>query len=190
MPGVRKAEPRDSAALANLAERTFRATFGAHNTPEDMDAYCAKTFGARIQAREIADPRIETFVCAEQDALLGYAQLRWQKAPRCVVAAKPVEIQRIYVDARWHGSGIARMLMDELLAAASKGGADRIWLGVWERNPRATAFYRKLGFDHVGDHVFQLGSDHQRDLVFCRAVHSIPGAVGDGRSLPAPPDTI
>jgi RimJ/RimL family protein N-acetyltransferase len=40
-----------------------------------------------------------------------------------------------------------------------------MWLGVWEYNPRAQRFYEKNGFRPVGQHVFQLGSDPQTDLL-------------------------
>ena len=40
-----------------------------------------------------------------------------------------------------------------------------MWLGVWEFNPRAQAFYEKYGFYEVGRHIFQLGSDPQTDLL-------------------------
>jgi ribosomal protein S18 acetylase RimI-like enzyme len=36
---------------------------------------------------------------------------------------------------------------------------------VWEHNPKAIAFYRKFGFETVGDHTFMLGLDRQRDIV-------------------------
>ena len=45
---------------------------------------------------------------------------------------------------------------------------DLIWLGVWEQNPRAIAFYTKWGFVEVGAQTFRLGSDLQRDLVMAR----------------------
>ena len=40
----RTAGPDDTAALAALAERVFRDTFGPHNRPEDMDAYCRTAY--------------------------------------------------------------------------------------------------------------------------------------------------
>lgn len=52
------------------------------------------------------------------------------------------------------------------------GAADVVWLGVWERNPRAIAFYRRSGFVEVGEHVFQLGSDPQRDVIMAKALGS------------------
>jgi diamine N-acetyltransferase len=166
-PALRPARPQDAAPLARLAERTFRETFAASNSAENMRVHCARNYGAALQAAEIADPGRTTIVADADGALVGYAQLRWNATP-CVDAARPAEVQRIYVDRPWQGRGVARALMDAMLARARDEGADRVWLGVWEHNPRARAFYRKCGFVDVGDHVFLLGAETQRDLVMAR----------------------
>lgn len=165
---IRTARLQDAAALAELAERTFRDTFEPHNTAENLRLHCARTYGEAIQAAEIADPRRTTIVADAGRTLAGYGQLRWN-GTACLVATRPAEIQRIYVDRRWHGHGVAQALMAALLAAARDGGADRVWLGVRERNDRARAFYRKAGFVEAGEHAFVLGDETQRDLVLARA---------------------
>jgi ribosomal protein S18 acetylase RimI-like enzyme len=50
--------------------------------------------------------------------------------------------------------------------AALELGGQHLWLGVWERNPRAIAFYLKSGFEKVGSHDFVVGGDTQTDWVF------------------------
>lgn len=167
-PTIRSARASDAAALAALAERTFRDTFASSNSDEDMRIHCARTYGEAIQAAEIADPRRTTLVADAGGTLAGYGQLRWN-ATACLVAARPAEIQRIYVDRPWHGRGVAQALMARLLDAAREGAADRVWLGVWEHNARARAFYAKSGFAEIGDHAFVLGRETQRDLVLARA---------------------
>ena len=77
---------------------------------------------------------------------------------------------RLYVLREWIGRGVGRELMQACLNEARQAGFRTIWLGVWERNPRAQAFYRKWNFRVVGEHVFQLGSDPQRDLLMERAL--------------------
>jgi ribosomal protein S18 acetylase RimI-like enzyme len=62
--------------------------------------------------------------------------------------------------------------MAHVLGRAKAAGAATLWLGVWERNPRALAFYRKWGFDVVGEHTFNLGDDPQRDFMMRRDVQS------------------
>jgi len=166
---IRRAVEEDAASLAELAERTFRDTFASGNRAEDMDAHCRKHYGREIQAAEIRDPDRVTFLCHAGDGrLVGYGLLSWKGAPACVRASRPAEVQRLYVDAAWHGRGIAQALMASLLDAAAAGGADVAWLGVWEKNPRALSFYAKSGFSVVGEHVFVVGSDPQRDLVLAR----------------------
>jgi ribosomal protein S18 acetylase RimI-like enzyme len=143
-------------------------TFAPHNADANMALHCARTYGAAIQAAEIADPARVTMVVDDGGELCGYAMLRWGTAPACVVARRPAEVQRIYVDRPWHGRGVAQALMAAMLEHARNGGADRVWLGVWEQNLRARAFYRRAGFADVGDHAFRLGDEVQRDRVMVR----------------------
>ena len=55
--------------------------------------------------------------------------------------------------------------MDAVRASARASGARVLWLGVWEHNPRAIAFYRKCGYIAVGSKTFDVGGDLQTDRV-------------------------
>jgi ribosomal protein S18 acetylase RimI-like enzyme len=170
LPQVRKAERADGARLAALAETTFRDTFSTMNTPENMELHCRHSYGEAIQAAEIVNPHMVTFLSEHEGELVGFAQLRWGKAPDAVVGSAPAEILRLYVARSHHGRGVAHDLMRACLAEAAQHRSDIVWLGVWERNPRAIAFYRKFGFAEVGAHVFALGEDPQRDIVMSRPI--------------------
>jgi ribosomal protein S18 acetylase RimI-like enzyme len=165
MPALRLALPGDALSLAVLAERTFRDAFGARNSPDNMDLHCAKCFGPDIQLREIGERGLVTTLADESGRLAGFTQLRLARASPAVTARKPAELNRIYVTAEWQGRGVARALMDRALADAARGGSDVLWLGVWEHNPKAMAFYRKFGFEVVGTQSSMLGQERQRDLV-------------------------
>jgi ribosomal protein S18 acetylase RimI-like enzyme len=167
---VRRAGRPDAKQLSSLAEATFRDTFEAKNTPENMALHCGTSYSEAVQTAEIADPDPVTLVCDSQGTLVGFAQLRWGGAPSCVVAAAPGEVQRLYVAREFHGMGVARSLMLACLDEMNARRSDVVWLGVWEHNPRAIAFYRKFGFAEVGEHIFSLGSDPQRDIVMARPV--------------------
>ncbi len=170
-PAIRRATADDAAALAALAERTFRDTFAAQNSAQNMDHHCRTHYGADIQASEIARADHVTLVVEAAGALIAYAQLRLAAAPACVPGKHPGEIQRFYVDQPWHGQGIAQALMAACLQALTEQGCDTVWLGVWEHNPRAIAFYCRHGFNEVGEHCFALGDDPQRDILLARVSH-------------------
>lgn len=167
---IRRAEPADAAALADFAARIFNETYGAYNRPEDMAAYLASRYGVRQQAEEIANPDLITLVAEEGGRLAAFAQVRRQEPPECVTEEATVEIWRFYVDRSWQGRGLAQRLMAGAFEAARGLGAHRIWLSVWERNPRAIAFYGKCGFRDVGTKDFWLGADLQTDRVLVAEV--------------------
>jgi len=170
MPDIRPAEVRDARPLAELAEKTFRATFEAMNAPQDMELHCETHYSEALQRREILDPEIETLVSEHDGALIGFVQLRWGHSPAPDAAQRPAEIQRLYVTQEWQGRGVAQDLMAGAIRLAEAQGADQVWLGVWERNPRAISFYKKCGFAEAGEHTFLLGTDPQRDIVMQRRV--------------------
>lgn len=173
MTQIRRATTEDATRLSELARATFRDTFETGNSPDDLAAYLAEAFTPTRQASEIADPA-SIVLLAERESesgsaeLIGYAHLVLGEAPECVHGPSPIELKRIYVSRAWHGQGVARDLMDAAIAAARGKGAQTLWLGVWERNARAAAFYEKYGFARVGEHTFLLGADRQTDWVLER----------------------
>lgn len=167
---IRRGNRNDAGLLAELGARTFTETFATENSPEDMAVYLAASFNPAQQFAELADPA-STFLIAEAGgAAAGYAQLHAGEPVAGVEGANAVELVRLYALREWLGRGVGQILMRACLDEARKAGHRTIWLGVWERNARAQAFYHKWNFRTVGEHVFQLGSDPQRDILMERAV--------------------
>lgn len=169
---IRDASAADAEILAAFAERTFREAFDADNRPEDMETYIRDAFSVRTIRDELED-ETSTFLLAfssDRDDLIGYAKLRHGEPHESVDGPDPVELQRIYVDPEVIGQGLGAALLQASLDAAREAGYRTLWLGVWESNVRAIAFYQKWRFETVGDQVFRLGSDDQRDVVMQRAV--------------------
>jgi ribosomal protein S18 acetylase RimI-like enzyme len=156
---IRVATPADAATLATLSLKTFVDTFAPHNTAADMESYTSVAFGEPQQRRELETEGVVTLLGKEHGEAIAYAQIKHTLgAPH-----GDVEIARFYVDQIHHGRGLAQMLMDAVDTQARLLGATRIWLGVWEHNLRAIAFYRKCGFVQCGSHPFILGTDLQTD---------------------------
>jgi ribosomal protein S18 acetylase RimI-like enzyme len=177
---IRRATVADAARLSRFAAECFRDTYAAMNTPQDMDRYVAEKFTEAQQSAEISDATGGVWLAEVTDepdasvrphaggpALAGYAQLVRGAVPASV-RGPAIEVSRFYVARRYHGRGIAGALFAAVLAHAEALGVATIWLGVWERNPRAIAFYQKQGFVEVGAQDFLLGTDVQHDLVLAR----------------------
>lgn len=176
---IRSGEGSDAPALAELAARTFHDTFAADNRPEDMALHMASAYGASQQQQELLDPGISTLLVEINGQLAGYAQLRSGPVPTCVAGEAPIELWRFYVDRAWHGRGVAHALMRRVEFEAHRRGGRTLWLGVWERNARARAFYEKAGFKDVGSHVFMVGTDPQTDRIVVRSIPPQPAELHD-----------
>lgn len=172
-PAIRHAIAADAGLLAELGARTFSEAFAAdeRNRPEDMAAYMASAFTREQQAAELADP-LSIFFIAEIDGVaVGYAKLfPGGEAEGRIRSEKPIELVRLYVSQEWHGRGVGEALMRACIDEARRGDYRTLWLGVWEHNARALAFYRKWNFRDVGRHIFQLGTDAQTDVLMQRTI--------------------
>jgi ribosomal protein S18 acetylase RimI-like enzyme len=163
---VADATAEDAPLLAALAARTFFEAFAADNDPQDMRRHLEKSYTAELHLVEIRNPAIDTLLMRiGGGAPVAYAQLRAGLVSDGVPAAGSIELWRFYVDRPWHGRGLAHILMEAAKTRAREHGATTLWLGVWERNARAQAFYGKHGFRKVGNHIFVVGSDPQTDDV-------------------------
>jgi GNAT superfamily N-acetyltransferase len=182
---IRHATVADARAISEFGRRTFHGTFAPDNSAENIEAYLAVAFTEARQAQELADPNTVTLVAEMSAILVGYAQLSGGAAPPCVTGPSPIELVRFYVDRAWHGRGIAQALMQAVDECASDR-AQTMWLGVWERNPRAMAFYAKCGFVDVGSHVFRLGHEDQTDRIMVRSL-ARRGLRSDQPTVSSPP---
>jgi GNAT superfamily N-acetyltransferase len=167
---IRRAAPEDAAVLADLARATFYDAFAATNNATDMALHLERAYGVPQQTAEIQDARIMTLLVEQEGSAIAYAQIRDHHIPECVSGAAPIELWRFYVDRQWHGRGVAPALMERVKAESRSRGAKTLWLGVWERNDRARAFYAKCGFADAGEHIFLFGTDPQTDRVMTLAL--------------------
>ena len=151
--------------LADLARTTFYDAFAATNDATDMALHLERAYGVAQQTAELLDTGITTLLVEKNGKSIAYAQIREHHVPACVTGSAPVELWRFYVDRGWHGQGIAPALMDRVKSEARLRGARTLWLGVWEHNARARAFYAKCGFIDAGEHIFLFGTDPQTDRV-------------------------
>jgi len=169
-PVIRRAVVDDAEAIAELAAASFSLACPPGTRQADLDAYIGSELTpARFRAH-LADATRRTFIAVVDDRLAGYLMLGADAPPAAVTATRPMELCKLYVRAAHHGQGIADRLMAEARQAAVSAHHDALWLGVFQRNARALAFYRRQGFQVVGEQRFLVGSDPQEDYIMACAL--------------------
>ena len=167
---IRLANSEDALTLAELGARTFRDTFGDDNDPKDLQHYIQTAFNAEQTRVELSNSDTIFLLGIEGGMPVGYAKLHVGRHSEPVKSKNPVEMSRLYVDRSAIGKGYGTALMRRCIDEGRRGGHDKMWLGVWEKNPRAIGFYKKFGFRTVGSHTFMLGYDSQKDWIMERSI--------------------
>lgn len=155
----------DAAVLAKISTDTFFETFERFNTKEDMAAYLSQNFTPDKLRAELEDAASRFITAKYEGILAGYMKLKRSNAPAELGAQQTLEIERLYVSKPYQSKKVGAALMQHAIDTARGEKAKVLWLGVWEHNPKAIAFYERWGFKTFGSHGFQLGSDLQTDLL-------------------------
>jgi ribosomal protein S18 acetylase RimI-like enzyme len=164
---IRPATKADAAALALVAQATFLEAYAGLTSIEDMLAHAERNNskhafeaafdeGAQLWIAEAVGTR----------APLGFAMLT--ESSFDVAEPGDIELRRIYVLDRCQGQGLAKALLDTVVAASK--GHTRMMLGVNRDNERAQGFYRKHGFVLAGTRTFTVGSTTYDDFLYAKAL--------------------
>ena len=155
----------DSETLLVFAKDAFLNTYAHLNTPENMAIYVGNNFTSQKIKNELEDAaNIFTGIFWNEE-LVGYTKLRENNYEKIASEKKVIELERIYVSKKLHGLKIGQKLINQCLSYAQENKYSELWLGVWEENEKAIAFYKKMGFEIFSSHVFLLGTDVQNDLL-------------------------
>jgi ribosomal protein S18 acetylase RimI-like enzyme len=159
-----RATTDDVLELQHISVQTFLDAYAESNSASNMERYIEESFSEAALKRELHEASSE-FYFAKTDSIIGYIKINFGEAQTERHDAHAMEIERIYVLKEYYGKGAGEQLMDFAKSVAHTRGIDRIWLGVWEHNPRALRFYAKHGFTVFGRHVFKLGDEEQWDVM-------------------------
>jgi ribosomal protein S18 acetylase RimI-like enzyme len=169
---IRRCTVADAPALTTLARSTFYDTFTGTCTEEDMQDFLNTFYNEERIKNDLSNTEDYVFFAMVHNTPVAFLRFLESAVPfEYDASRKALELNRLYVDKAYKGQGIAHMLMDFYLDYAKTGGYSFLWLGVWEYNYRAQAFYRKYGFvptPHM--HPFPIGNTPQTDVWWARTL--------------------
>ena len=154
--------------LQRISKITFADTFGAENEPTDLQNYLNRAYSHAQLTNEINRPDSSFFFIKSDHQIAGYLKINVADAQTETMGPDALEIQRIYILPTFKRLGLGKQLIQHAISIAREHRKTTIWLGVWENNHDALAFYRKMGFTQIGDHVFIVGKSRQRDLLMSK----------------------
>ena len=168
---IRKAVEKDYKILASLGAKTFRQTYKNKVKASDMGYYIKNTFNKNQVLKELKDPFFTILVASKKDKAVGYAKLLKSKIPSDSKHFRGIELVRLYVLKNYQEQKIGSKLLSECITIAKKKKFKYIWLGVWEKNHNAIAFYKKSGFKLFEKCKFNFGTEIHNDLLMRKRLY-------------------
>lgn len=162
---IRLADALDARLISVLATTTFYEAYFEQDAPHDLAGYIGESFDLDKIKHELADPHSTFFIVLRREKAVGYAKLIADSRDPSITTARTIELKRIYILERVWRKGVGESLLEHCLKTAKQLGNESIWLGVWERNERARAFYEKQGFVQTGTLEFPYGDSVGINLV-------------------------
>ncbi|MFA9458114.1 GNAT family N-acetyltransferase [Halalkalibacter sp. AB-rgal2] len=165
---IRKCTLDDLHTIQKVSYETFNETFKHQNSPENMDAYLKKAFNLQQLEKELTTPSSQFYFIYYHNRLAGYLKLNMNDAQSERLGDDALEIERIYLKNKYQKLGLGKHLLDKALQIATEYNQKKIWLGVWEKNSKAIAFYKRMGFVQTGAHAFYMGEEEQTDFIMTK----------------------
>lgn len=170
---IRPASVTDIPELSDFASRTFYQAYGWYNTEKNMREYVEKYFSINQLKEELSDESIIYLIEENQGKIEGYLKLGRKNKPPGINHVSCSEIERIYVDEYLQRKGTGKKLLNAAIRIVSERKDEILWLGVWQKNEKAIAFYLKNGFKITGTTKFILGDDEQDDFIMMLDLSSV-----------------
>lgn len=149
--------------LLQIARQTFIEAFASDNNPLDFEKYINTAFTKEQLIRELNNKDTSFYLTYVDEVLVAYIKINENDAQSDIKAEEALELERIYVIADYQGKKIGEWLLNTVRDIAVKQEKTYMWLGVWEENVRAIAFYEAHGFYKFDTHPYYIGTDKQTD---------------------------
>jgi ribosomal protein S18 acetylase RimI-like enzyme len=162
---IKKVTLNDIDQLQKISKQTFQETFSESNSEENMKNYLEEELSIKKLTAELNNTKSLFYFANLNNEVIGYLKLNFGESQTELKDDKALEIERIYISKDFYGKSVGQLLYNKAIQIAKQKKADYIWLGVWEENLRAIAFYKKNDFVAFDKHIFKLGNDEQTDLM-------------------------
>ncbi|MFJ2043748.1 GNAT family N-acetyltransferase [Paenibacillus taichungensis] len=167
---IRACSREDLQKLQEISIETFNDTFKDQNSPDNMRAYLERAFNAKQLEDELSNSCSDIFFVYYNEELAGYLKVNREGAQSEQRSDASLEIERIYIRKKFQMHGLGKYLLNKAMETALEHKKKEVWLGVWEKNDNAIAFYKKMGFVQTGSHSFYMGDEEQIDFIMVKTL--------------------
>ena len=150
---IEQAELDDIDALSELASATYRDHFAHIWSAEGLNDYIDQQFGHAALGQSLGAQSMRYFVLREAEDVVGYIKVLFDR-DLPIGGGRGMELEKIYIRSGVTGHGYGASLLEFALDLAQCEKQTCVWLDVLKSNHGGQAFYKRHGFEIVGETPF------------------------------------
>lgn len=140
-------------ALTAVSRTCFIETYPQLFSTEQFKSFFKNHFNQDVFQTQIQGGHPIYFGYFIDNELIAYFTIEHRKVPESNVN-KTIYIDKLYIIKKTHRKGIGKKIIQFTIELAKKQHIEYIWLAVWSGNQSAQQFYKKLGFEKIGEQRF------------------------------------
>lgn len=166
MISIRVADKADISKIQEIAERTWPISYEGIISPNQIRYMLDMMYNQDKIESVITDPNQDFWLAEENGTVLGFCGIE-HGFPKAGIT----RIHKLYILPATQGSGLGKILLDQVEKEARKHGDNILHLNVNKLN-KASGFYRKHGFTVDHEEVLDIGNGYvMDDFVMVKTIH-------------------
>jgi diamine N-acetyltransferase len=155
---IKRADFSDAQTISFLGRKTFTETFGDLFSKEELSEYLDKTFN--IDKLQVSLHKNENIfgILFYQSNPVGYYKIKLARRHDHSADANCVQLQKIYILGDYLHLKLGKEMLEDILNLKEIKDCKKVWLAVLQTNVRATAFYKRHGFEKSDVCYYNIGS--------------------------------
>ena len=166
---IRRATVADAIHIALLGRITYTESHGDYvENKKDLLDFYDKNYAVSNIRKELNDLENIFWIVFSDELPIGFAKLCLNENLSNLKDNNFCKLQRLYILNDFIALKIGSQLQDIILQEAIDLNYKSIWLTAYYKNTKGIKFYKKYGFEKVGEIDFIVGDTNYPNLIFAK----------------------
>ncbi len=157
---IQKATSTDVTLIARIGAKSFVESHGDSAPGADIESYISKKFALNVVEGELNNPENDFHVIYFNGQAAGYSKMILNSPHPLIACTAITKLERLYLLKEFYDLKLGLALFEFITDISKKANQVGIWLLVWTKNQRAVGFYKKSGFEIIGNSDFKISKSH------------------------------
>lgn len=160
MISISQATIKDAQLLSCIGRLSFIESHGSSATAEIVEEYVTESFSLENCIKELSDLKNIYYFIYYNRQPAGYSKIILDTGHPNIKTENVTKLERLYLLKEFYHLRLGLKLTDFNIELSKQHNQKGMWVFVWKGNEQAVNFYKKTGFEAIGEYFFKLTDAH------------------------------